>query len=131
MPSTVKIRKIRDVLNNANPNDLEDAIRKILLGDMLKTVDETITIASGTAINLETDSAFKRAAHVVQSVRVVTGAATGNRAIGDAGATPSTTLVALSADGKTITFEAAITVARVVWVPKAKVDIDLEFEKPV
>lgn len=119
-------RTIRKVLSEGNPNELADAAKKMLLGDMLKPVDETITIASGTTIKLSTQSAKLRKALVLQSVRVVTGTATGQRTVGDTGSTPSTTLV--SFDGDTITFEAAITVARIVWVPAASTDIDTALE---
>lgn len=119
------IRTIRLVANQATPGQIADVFRKIALGDMLKAVEETITIASSTTLKLSAASAAKRAALVLQSVRVVTGAATGIRSIGDSAATPSTTLVAF--DGDTITFEAAITVAKVRWIPAALVDIDLSF----
>jgi hypothetical protein len=118
---------IRKVLNSGNLNELADALKKMKFGDMMEQVDETITIAAGTTINLLTQSAFKRRALVVQSVRVVTGTATGVRTVTDAGGTASTSVVTLSADGKTLTFEANITVARIVWVPAPDVDPDVDF----
>lgn len=111
-------------MNSGDPAKMASVMQKARMGQMLESVDETITIASGTTINLLTQSAALRSAMVVQSVRVVTGTATGVRTVADAGATPSTSVVTLSADGKTLTFEAAITVARVVWVPKPYVDPD-------
>lgn len=110
------VTTLKKALNLANHNNLPDAIAKLQLGDMLEVVEETITIASGTAINLTTDSVAKRGALLVQSVRVVAGTATGARTVGDSSCTPSTSLVKLSADGTTLTFEAAITQAVVRWI---------------
>lgn len=118
---------IKTALNEANPNKVADALAKIDLGTMLDPIDETITIASGTVVNLATASVAKKAAMMVQSVRVVTGTATGVRTVGDAGATASTSVVVLSADGTTLTFEAAITVARVVWLPRPAVAMSTAF----
>jgi hypothetical protein len=111
-------RTLQEALNSGNPAEQATALQRLKLGDTMEQIDETITIAAGTTLNLETQSTAKKAALMVQSVRVVTGTATGLRQIGDAGATPSTTIVALSADGKTLTFEANVTVVRVVWIPK-------------
>lgn len=115
---------IRKALNSGRPGVQATALEKIKVGDMLKPIDETITIASGTTINLGTQSAALRKAMMIQSVRVVTGTATGARQVGDAGSTPSTTLVKYDPVTGILTFEAAITVARIVWLAAADTDVD-------
>jgi hypothetical protein len=121
--TTTRTTTLKDALNEANPNEIADALNKINMGTMFTVNRETITIASATTLNLLTQSTAKVAAQYVQSVRVVTGTATGVRIVGDAGATPSTTVVALSADGTTLTFEAAVTVVAVVWAAKPATDL--------
>lgn len=125
--TTTKTLTLKDALNQANPNEVADALAKVDLGTMFTVNHETITIPSGTTLNLLTQSTAKVAAQFVQAVRVVTGTATGVRIIGDAGATPSATVCALSADGTTITFEAAVTVVAVVWSAKPATDLTTIF----
>lgn len=116
MSTVTAVTDLKKALNLASPNDVSSVLRQLALGDMLTVVEESITIASGTVIDLTKDSVAKRGALMVQSVRVVTGTATGPRTVGDSSCTPTTSLVKLSADGTQLTFEAAITVAVVRWI---------------
>lgn len=122
--TATRAQSMKEVVNQGDPAKVVSSLQKAKFGDMMELVDETITIPSGTTLNLLTASAAKRKALTLQSVRVVTGTATGLRQIGDAGATPSATVVAYNPATGILTFEAAITVARVVWVPAADVDPD-------
>ena len=112
---------IQRVLDEANPSQLASALQKIALGSMLTPIQETVTIAAGTVINLPTDTVAKKAAQQILTCRVTAGTATGNRVVTDStpcapvGAIPG--LVTLSADGTALTFEANITVAVITWLP--------------
>ena len=123
---------IQGALNEANPGRAWAAVQKAKLGDALTGLQKTITIPSGTTAVLtdidDPDDASKKlpAALVIGSLRVSTGTATGDRQITDAGGTPSTTVASLSDDGKTITFEAAITVFVINYIPKEDLSVDFE-----
>ena len=125
---------IQGALNEANPGRAWSAVQKAKLGDTLVGLQKTITIASAASAVLtdidDPDDTSKKlpAALVIGSVRVVTGTATGRRDVSDAGDTPSATLATLSDDGKTITFEAVITVFRINYIPKEDLTVDFENE---
>ena len=104
MTTTTVPDTLKSVLDDANPNNLADALQKVKLGSVLDVIEELITIPAGTSLVLSTASAAKKASSIVQSVDVVTGTATGVRIIGASTTTPSATVVSLSADGDTITF---------------------------
>lgn len=114
-------RTLKDELTRADPNNLADALRKVNLGTLLEVVEyDTGTITAAASITLPGEGAL-----CVQSVRVVTGtAAVGERVLGDSGTTPAqfgTSGVykcSVSADGKTITFEANVTRVFVRYVRK-------------
>lgn len=127
-------QSILAVLQSANPNTLPDMLRLQRVDRMFQPISATCTITSGTSIDLTTLRVVASGAGAVvssnspielgellppirylRSLRVVTGTATGARAITDAAGTPSTTLATLSEDGKTLTFEAAITVFLLVF----------------
>lgn len=131
MPSTTtKPNTIADVANSGNLNELSDVAQKVQLGTMLGTTKRTFTgLASAAAHNLtDVAHASSPAADIISSVRVTAGAAAaGLRQIGDAAATPSATVAALSDDGKTITFEAGVTAFIIVYKAKAAVDPTAKF----
>lgn len=119
-------QSILAVLQSANPNTLPDMLRKQRVDRLFQPISATITIPSGTSIDLTTLRAGTEAVvsanspieagellppiRFLRSLRVSTGTATGPRTITDASGTASTTVAKLSEDGKTLTFEAAITV---------------------
>ncbi|HUK32942.1 MAG TPA: hypothetical protein VLV86_03465 [Vicinamibacterales bacterium] len=105
--------------NDANPGTIADCLRQIGLGDVLSVQKQDITQSSASTMTLSP------AALVVQSVRVISGAAAaGLRQIGDSGATPSTTVATLSDDGTTLTFEAGVTEAIVVYMQRSNTSLD-------
>lgn len=107
-------RTNRIVADQADPNTLADVLRKWKLGSMFATiVNRTITIASGTSMTLDPPCIPG-----TLICRVVTGTATGVRQPTDEGGTATTGVVVVSADGATLTFEAAITVARVSYIAR-------------
>lgn len=124
-------QSILAVLQAANPNTLPDMLRKQRVDRMFQPITATCTIASGTSIDITTLRAGTEAVvssnspieagellppvRYVRSLRVATGTATGTRMITDASGTASTTVAKLSEDGKTLTFEAAITVFVLVY----------------
>lgn len=117
--TATEVETIKKALNQADPNKLPDAVRRIELGDMLTAVEETIAVSpAATTLNLESLSSVEKGALLVQSVEVLAGAAAaGVRIIGPSTATPSATVVRLSTDGKTLTFEANVTSVRVRFLP--------------
>jgi hypothetical protein len=118
-------QSIKKALNSGDPALQATGLNKIKFGDMLEPVDETIVVTAAAAVVLSVSSALKRAAMVVQSVRVIAGvAALGPRTITDAGGTATATACKLGVDGDTLTFEATVTSIRVVWIPRASVDPD-------
>jgi hypothetical protein len=127
--TVTEVETIKKALNQADPNKVADAIRKIAMGDMLDVVEETIAVSPAAAtLNLEALSSVERGALVVQSVEVLAGAAAaGVRIIGPSTATPSATVVRLSTDGKTLTFEANVTSVRVRFVPAPAESLDSAF----
>lgn len=128
----------KDALDSVRPVEAFDALRKLFLSyketGIVVTVPAAPAIASratpkativGSTIVLDPPAAS------VRSCRVTTGsAAAGTRIMSDAGATPAQIgtsgvyVATLSADGTTITFEAAPTAAVISYIPRIT-DADL------
>jgi hypothetical protein len=133
MPATVG--SILEQVQKANPNTLPDMLRRMRLDRLMQPISVTCTITSAASIDITTLRTVASGAgavpsanspvlalnellppvRYVRSLRVVTGTATGFRNVADPGGTPSTTLATLSEDGKTITFEAVITVFQLTY----------------
>lgn len=134
-------RTVRNVLDEANPNDIPDALRRLKLGTMFTPLKRTFTgLTAAGAFDLTTIDATgettgagnpnRLAALSVTSLRVTaetTGTdATGSYAITDTGGTAlnptNSTLVGLakiSDDGKTITFLSTDVTAFVIeYIPR-------------
>ena len=115
------------VLDRGKAGEWEGAAQLAKLGSILSPVSKTyVGLASAAAHNI-TDVAHGSAVAILApiSVRVTAGAAAaGVRLIGDAAATPSATVAALSADGKTLTFEAGVTAFVLVYLQRASVALD-------
>lgn len=122
MTTTAK-RTIKNVIDNADLNELPAALRQAQLGSVLTRIREVITIASATTLNLETSSAAKKGALLVEGIRVVAGTATGVRNPAPSGSTPTTTIATVSDNGKILTFEAVVTQVEVTWIPLPAVDL--------
>lgn len=128
--TATKTRTVADVANSGDLNQLSDVAQKVALGTMLGTTKKTYTGLTSAAAHNLTDLAHGNApaADIISSVRVTAGAAAaGLRQIGDAAATPSATVAALSDDGKTVTFEAGVTAFIIVYKAKAATDPAAKF----
>jgi len=118
---------LQKVLDRGKAGEWEGAAQLAKLGSILSPVSATFTgLASAAAHNI-TDAAHGAKVAVLSpiSVRVTAGAAAaGLRMIGDPLATPSATVATLSADGKTLTFEAGITGFVLVYLQRASTSLD-------
>ena len=110
-------------LEQANPNILADALRKVNLSKMLEPQKLVLSGAAASAsVTLDPP------ALLVQSARVTAGAAAaGLRQIGDAAATLSGTVCRLSDDGATLTFEANVTGVIVVYMARSEASLSSQF----
>lgn len=127
--TATKNTTIQDVLNQGNLNEVADALRLIKAGNALSPV-KVIFSGLGSSASVDITTAASKAAAtivsgialdpdvqpnlpaigIVKALRPTTGSAGAlARYIGDAGAAASTTVALLSDDGKTLTFEAAVT----------------------
>lgn len=109
-------------LEQANPNNIADALRLVNLSKMLEP--QKLTVSQTAALTVPLDPP----ALLVQSVRVTAGAAAaGLRQIGDAAASASATVCKLSDDGATLTFEANVTDAIVVYMARSEASLSSQF----
>jgi hypothetical protein len=123
--ATVK-ETLKSALNEANLNKLAEILGAMDLGTMLTPTKLTKTgLTSASSFDITSAALGSNpAALAVNILRVTAGtAAAGLRQIGDAGATPSATVATISDDGKTITFEAAVTAFVMEYIPRAAVDM--------
>lgn len=129
MTTTTVKATLASVLDQANPNSVADALRKVKLGTLLtpKQLD-TGTITGIATVTLDPP------ALLVQSARVVTSGTAGSVGayiVADASATPAVPAAAntnpgvasLSADGVTLTFPNTITRAIVTYIPRSDTDM--------
>lgn len=145
--TTTKVETIRQVLNQASPDELADAFRKIKLGDMLSVIKVTVAALTATAAPDITSAAVKAAATIVGttlesgenlppigqllSLRVTasgTAASVGSYIATDTGGTATLPtggasagvgIAKLSDDGTTITFPNTVTAFVVTYRPRA------------
>lgn len=130
-----KEQTLQQILSAANPHQLADALRAVDLGlkfSVIKVVFAGLTSAAAqnittaaakaaatvTGVTLDSGQLLPAIAQVV-TCRVVTGTATGDRSITDAGGTATTAKALLSDDGKTLTFEAVITAFTLTYIPRS------------
>lgn len=122
MSTTTSNETVKSALDKGDPNKLGDLVATMKLGTMLTPISTTVTQAAAATITLSPP------ARAIRSVRVTAGAAAaGIRAIGDVASTPSATLVRMSLDGATLTFEANVTGAIVVYEPASNVSMASDF----
>lgn len=134
--TTTKTETIQAALNQANLNELPECLKRVKLGNVLGPAKVTFTGLTSSATQDITTTAAKAAGVIsgldldvgenlpaingVYSVRVTAGAAAaGPRQMTDAGGTASATVAKISDDGKTITFEAAVTAFVLSYVPRS------------
>lgn len=137
MTTTTQVKTIAGALDEANPNQVADALRKVKLGSVLTPNIQTFTGLTAAAAHDITDDEHGNLTAILVPVncRVTAGAAAaGNRYLGDAGATPAAPgangvgICSLSADGTTITFEGNVTAFVLTYVPRSEEDITGDFE---
>lgn len=146
--TTSKTETIQEILTLANPNQLADALRKVDLGNKLATVKAAFVALASAAAQDITTAAAKAAATVTGitldsgenlpalgayvTLRVTAGAAAaGPRKLVDAGGTADANNALISDDGKTITFEAAVTAFVLTYQPREAVDLTTKFAPSV
>lgn len=133
--TTTKTATLQEVLEEANPNTLADAMRKVG-GKKFATVKVTVAALVAAASFDITSAAFKAAITSllgitlengenlppignVATLRVTAGAAAaGHRDVTDVGGTPAATIATISDDGKTLTFEANVTAFVLTYEPR-------------
>jgi hypothetical protein len=132
--TTNRLVTARDQYNSGDPQAVALAAQKTDLGNQLSKVKVTFTGLTSAAAQDITTAAAKAAAAIsgisllpgenlppigsVVALRVTAGAAAaGVRTIGDTAATAAATVTRLSDDGKTLTFEAAVTAFVLVYYP--------------
>lgn len=143
--TTTQNETVHSELDSADPNNTMDCLRKMGLGSMLSPFKVTFAALASSASQDITTAAARAAATinygalrvgktvlpaalVVIALRVTAGAAAaGARFVSDTGATASTTVARLSDDGKTLTFEAAVTGFVLVYVPRPDTDMEALF----
>jgi len=119
---------IQNALDNADPDEISDALRKVALGALMTPIIETITLAvEAAAFDLSVDSVAKKAALLVQAVEITNAgigtADVGPRLVAPSGATPAAAGVlgcgvcTVSDDGKVLTFEGTALAIKVAWIP--------------
>lgn len=149
-----KVDTIQEVLERSNPNDLADALHKLDFGKMNAVVKATFTGLTSAAAQNITTAAAKAAAVItgitleagenlppigeLVSLRVTAGTlAAGDSILTDAGGTAKAIgatnnhVTILSDDGKTLTFQAAVTAFVLVYVPRSKVPLTDKFAPSV
>lgn len=102
------------VLDQANPQDIADVLRKYRFGTMFaKVPPTTVTQSAAATMTLSPPAVLGT---LMVRVTTVGTAAAGFRNVADVAATPSATLATLSNDGKTLTFEGTVTAAVVSYM---------------
>lgn len=121
--TTTANETIASLLDKAPLGQLADLLAKVKLGQMLTPQKRSITQASATTMTLDPPALGIATTYV----NVTAGTATGVRSVVDDTEAVSTTLVQLSDDGTTLTFEAVITAAIVDYMPRSDADITGDF----
>lgn len=132
MSTTTVFESIAAILDKANPETLADALRRVKLGTILTPLKKTFASLTGAEVHDLTDAEHDNMPPVLMiiALNVTAGAAAaGARMVGDVGATPSATVVALSDDGTTLTFEAHVEDFVIEYIPRSDVDITSAFKR--
>ena len=115
-------------LEQANPNTLADALRKVNLSKMLEP-QKLVLSALATPLAAVT---LDPPALVVQSARILTSATgatatVGLKLVGDSAFTPTSSACKLSDDGKTLTFDGTVSDAIVVYMARSEASLSDAF----
>jgi len=143
--TTTRNFTVREAINGNNVGQIADAMAQIKAGNSLSKIKVTFAALTSAAAQDITTAAAKTAGGTplgislatgenfppigaIETLRVTAGAAAaGSRAVTDAGGTASATLALLSDDGKTITFEAAVTAFVLTYYPAPSGGADQAF----
>lgn len=136
--TATSVDTLKKALNDAEPGDLPDAMRKVEFGTMITPTKIAFTnMASGMAHDI-TDASHgsRRAILSVTTLRVTAGAAGANARIvtdasgsASAGSASSPGIALLSDDGKTLTFEANVTGFVLTYIPQSATDVTAKFTR--
>jgi hypothetical protein len=152
MTTATSEHDVRKTLNSGNDNKTADALKRIKAGNMMSLIQVTFTGLPDVAAQDITTAAAKTKISAIDGITLDTGenlpsigvvvalrttagtlATHGTHVVGDAGTTAlvpqadSSGVAALSADGKTITFQAGVTAFVLWYYPKEYVHLDTEF----
>lgn len=136
MTTATKDQTVQSCLNDANPNEIADALQKVELGNVISPVKVTFAGLAASATLDITTAAAKAAATVtgltlalgenlpamlvVRTLRVTAGAAAAApRVTTDAAGTPSATYATISDDGTTLVFEDTVTACVLEYLPRS------------
>lgn len=128
--TTTENKTLAGILDEADPNSIADALRKVKLGQLLTPQTRAISQTSNVAVTLDPPAQGPASL----TVRVTAGTALAGvyRATDSGGtAVDSATLgvATLSDDGATLTFAAAVTDVVVDYVPRSDSDILGDFQQ--
>ena len=126
--TTTADKTLAGVVNDANPNNIADALAKVKLGTLL--TPQTREIVQASSVDVILDPPALGPASVTARVTAGTALAGVYRVTDAAGtAVDSATLgvATLSADGATLTFDAAVTELVVDYIPRSAVDMTSDF----
>jgi len=136
-----KVLSTRDTLDDANPLDIADALRRLKLGTTFTPLKRTftgltaaasfdLTAIDGTGETVGAGNANRLAALSVTNLRVTassTAASVGSYVAGDVGATllippggasAAVGVARISDDGKTVTFPNTVTAFVIAYIPR-------------
>jgi hypothetical protein len=126
--TTTADKTLAGVVNDANPNNIADALAKVKLGTLL--TPQTRAIVQASSVDVILDPPALGPASVTARVTAGTALA-GVYRVTDTDGTEvdSATLgvATLSADGGTLTFAAAVTELVVDYIPRSAVDMTSDF----
>lgn len=134
MTTATKAATVQQVLDDANPQNVADALRMMKLGTILTPLKRTftgltaaasfdLTEIDGTGETTGDSNPNRLAALCINTLRVtaVGTGSTGTRFVSDTGGTASSTVVKISDDGKTVTFEGTVTAFVIQYIPRPQV----------
>lgn len=152
--TTTATKTLRKALNDANPNEISDALRKVRLGQVLAPVKVAFAALTAAATIDITTVAAKAAATitptglletgeelppigVVKTLRVTTSGtanSVGSYVVSDAGGTAvsptagaNVGIALLSDDGKSLTFPTTVTGFVIEYMPRGEADLEASF----
>lgn len=132
--TTTAVETLQTTLDNANPNDLADALRLIKLGTMLAPAKyDTGIINAAATVELPTPalkiiSAYVKSATTAASVGSYLVTDNLSQAVVSPAASTAVGIAQIAADGQTLTFASGdITQAQITYLPAPATALSTEF----